>query len=164
MFRVLDRQLRLTSEQRERIDQIMADGQERMRELRARIEPQMRKELQETREQIRAVLTPEQREQFEQLMKQRTRAGTNAGECPGQPNGASAISATPAASGRRTAEADRANRNPRPNHRIRESRHRVRPGKSNVRLRPGTVRQRSDWLGRHRTLALVSAVRPRVAQ
>ena len=42
-----------------------------MRDMRASLEPQARKQLSETREQIRAVLTPEQREQFERLVKQR---------------------------------------------------------------------------------------------
>jgi hypothetical protein len=69
---VLSRQLRLTSEQRERIHQIMTDGQERMRELRASLEPQTRKLMLETRDQIHALLTPAQREQFDQLMKQRS--------------------------------------------------------------------------------------------
>ena len=68
---ILSRQLRLTTEQHERVNQVMTDGQERMRELRASLEPQARKQLAETREQIRAVLTPEQREQFERLVKQR---------------------------------------------------------------------------------------------
>ena len=68
-IQVLDHQLRLTPDQRERIDKIMTEGQERVRELRTRIDPEMRKELQQTREQIRSVLTPDQREQFEQLMK-----------------------------------------------------------------------------------------------
>jgi len=68
---VLSRELRLTTEQRERIDLIMAEGQTRMRELHASLEPQTRKQLLATREQIRAVLTPEQREQFERLVKQR---------------------------------------------------------------------------------------------
>lgn len=84
-IQVLERQLRLTSEQRERIDKIMADGQERVRDLRARIDPEMRKELQQTREQIRSVLTPEQREQFEQLMKRGPRRN-DAGEMPGPPD------------------------------------------------------------------------------
>jgi len=79
---VLGHQLRLTPEQRERINQIMAEGQERMRELRASLEPQTRKQLLETREQIHALLTPEQRERFEQLMKQRT---TRRSDGPGQP-------------------------------------------------------------------------------
>lgn len=78
----LGHQLRLTPEQRERINQIMAEGQERMRQLRASLEPQTRKQLLETREQIHALLTPEQRVLFEQLMKQRT-ARRNDG--PGQP-------------------------------------------------------------------------------
>jgi hypothetical protein len=79
---ILSRQLRLTTEQREQIDQIMADGQKRMRELRASLEPQTRKQLLETREQIHALLSPEQREQFEQLMKQRS---TRRSEGSGQP-------------------------------------------------------------------------------
>ena len=68
---LLARQLRLTPEQRERIDKIIADGQERLRELRASLEPQTRKQMSDTREQIQALLTPEQREQFDRLMKQR---------------------------------------------------------------------------------------------
>lgn len=79
---VLGHQLRLTPEQRERIGQIMAEGQERMRELRASLEPQTRKQLLETREKIHALLTPEQREQFEQLMKQRS---SRRSDGPGQP-------------------------------------------------------------------------------
>ncbi len=78
---LLGHQLRLSPEQRERINQIMSEGQERLRELRASLEPQTRKQLMETREQIRALLTPEQRELFEQLMKQRT---TRRSDGPGQ--------------------------------------------------------------------------------
>ena len=69
---ILSRQLRLTPEQHEQIERIMADGQERLRELRASLEPQTRRQLSETRAQIHALLTPEQREQFDRLMKQRT--------------------------------------------------------------------------------------------
>ncbi|HEX5220234.1 MAG TPA: hypothetical protein VFZ59_11755 [Verrucomicrobiae bacterium] len=72
-IQVLDRQLQLTPEQRERVSRIMVEGQERVRELRSRIDPELRKELQQTREQIRAVLTPEQRERFEQMMKRPAR-------------------------------------------------------------------------------------------
>ena len=84
-IQVLERQLRLTPEQREQVDTIMAAGQERVRELRSRIDPELRKELQQTREQIRAVLTPEQREQFEQMMKRSSRR-TERGEQPDQPD------------------------------------------------------------------------------
>jgi Spy/CpxP family protein refolding chaperone len=83
-IQVLERQLQLTPEQREKIGRIMADGQERVRQLRSRIDPELRKELQQTKEQIRLVLTPEQREQFEQLMK-RTPRRNERGEPPGQP-------------------------------------------------------------------------------
>jgi len=85
-IQVLERQLRLSPEQHERIDRIMAEGQERVRELRARIDPELRKELQQTREQIRAVLTPEQREQFEQLMKRSSRRPDRS-DLPSQPEG-----------------------------------------------------------------------------
>jgi len=84
-IQVLERQLRLTPEQREQVGKIMTDGQERVRELRSRIDPELRKELQQTREQIRAVLTPEQREQFEQMMKRSPRR-TDRGEDPSQPD------------------------------------------------------------------------------
>jgi len=81
---LLERQLRLTPDQREQIDRIMAEGQERVRALRSGIEPGLRKELQQTREQIRAVLTPEQREQFEQMMKRSPRR-IERGEPPDRP-------------------------------------------------------------------------------
>ena len=85
-IQVLERQLHLTSEQRERVDKIMIEGQERVRELRSRIDPELRKELQQTREQIRAVLTPAQREQFEEMMKRSPRRSER-GEMPTQPEG-----------------------------------------------------------------------------
>lgn len=67
----LDRQLKLTSEQRTKIEKLMLEGQERIREIRSKLEPEMRKEMQGVNEQIKTILTPEQREQFELLMKQR---------------------------------------------------------------------------------------------
>jgi hypothetical protein len=67
----LARHLRLDSEQREKIDRIIAEGQERIRGLRSEIEPQIHKQMQSTKEQLQAVLTPEQLEQFDRLMKQR---------------------------------------------------------------------------------------------
>ena len=68
---LLQSELRLTQEQREQIEGIMADGQERIQKVRQRIEPEIRKEMTESRERIRDVLTQEQRERFEQLMKHR---------------------------------------------------------------------------------------------
>jgi Spy/CpxP family protein refolding chaperone len=67
----LERELRLTPEQREQVNKLMREGQERIRVLRQNIDPEVRQEMQRTHEQIQALLTPEQREQFLSLMKQR---------------------------------------------------------------------------------------------
>jgi len=67
----LERQLQLTPEQREQVNKLMREGQERIRALRQNIEPEVRQEMQRTHEQIQALLTPEQREQFLSLIKQR---------------------------------------------------------------------------------------------
>jgi len=66
----LDGALQLTPEQREKIGKIIAEGQERNRDLWKLVSPQFRGVMQEVRQRIRAVLTPEQRKQFEELMKQ----------------------------------------------------------------------------------------------
>lgn len=67
----LDRQLKLTSEQRDKVEKLMAEGQERIRQMRSNLEPEMRKEMQGVNERIKSILTPEQRQQFERIMKQR---------------------------------------------------------------------------------------------
>ncbi|MCX8090400.1 MAG: hypothetical protein N3I86_05610 [Verrucomicrobiae bacterium] len=67
----LQREVRLTPEQRERIEKILTEGQEKNRQLWERIQPEIRREIQQTHDRIRAVLNPEQREKFEELMKQR---------------------------------------------------------------------------------------------
>jgi Spy/CpxP family protein refolding chaperone len=79
----LDREIRLTSEQREQIEKIIKEGQERNQQLWNRVLPELRKEMQETRERIRGILTPEQRAQFEELMKQRP---SNRSLEPGNPD------------------------------------------------------------------------------
>ncbi len=68
---LLQGELRLTHEQREQIERIMAEGQERIQKTRQQIEPEIRREMTESRDRMREVLTPEQRQRFEQLMKQR---------------------------------------------------------------------------------------------
>lgn len=68
---VLERSLRLTPAQREQVNKLMSEGQERIRALRQGLDPEVRKEMQKTHEQIQALLTPEQREQFQRVMKQR---------------------------------------------------------------------------------------------
>jgi len=78
----LDTALHLTPEQREKIGKIIADGQERNRDLWKLVSPQFRSVMQDVHQHIRAVLTPEQRKPFEELMKQlsphRPPAATNA--------------------------------------------------------------------------------------
>jgi DNA-binding MarR family transcriptional regulator len=59
----------LTPEQRERIERILKEGQERTRQIWETVAPDMRKELQLVRERIKVELTPEQRRRFEELMK-----------------------------------------------------------------------------------------------
>jgi Spy/CpxP family protein refolding chaperone len=65
----LDNTLHLTREQRAAIAKIVADGQERNREIWTNVAPQMHKMLQDVRQQIREQLAPEQRKQFEELLK-----------------------------------------------------------------------------------------------
>jgi hypothetical protein len=78
----LNAALQLTPDQREKIGKIIANGQERNRDLWKLVSPQFREVMQDVRQHIRAVLTPEQRKQFEELMKQmsprRSPAPTNA--------------------------------------------------------------------------------------
>jgi hypothetical protein len=68
---LLERQIQISPEQRAQIVKILADGQDRIRELRQNIEPEIRREMQKSREQIQALLTESQREQFRRLMPQR---------------------------------------------------------------------------------------------
>lgn len=67
----VQRQLRLTPEQRMRIEQIVREGQEKTREITESIRPQLREHWAEVNKRIRAELTPEQRERFDELIKQR---------------------------------------------------------------------------------------------
>ena len=71
----LDGALHFTPEQRAAITKIVADGQERNRELWTNVAPQMHKVLQDVRQQIREQLTPDQRKQFEALLKRFRPAG-----------------------------------------------------------------------------------------
>jgi Spy/CpxP family protein refolding chaperone len=71
----LDNTLHLTREQRAAVAKIVADGQERNREIWTNVAPQMHKMLQDVRQQIREQLTPEQRKQFEELLKRFRPAG-----------------------------------------------------------------------------------------
>lgn len=71
--------LKLTPEQREKIEKIIVEGQERNREIWTNVVPKMRGVMQEVNEQIRTELTPEQLKPFEELLKNPPRrpSGTN---------------------------------------------------------------------------------------
>jgi Spy/CpxP family protein refolding chaperone len=68
-LRRAQRDLDLTPEQRERIDKILKDSQERTRKLMEPIAPEFHAESKRAREEFRAVLTPQQQERFDQLVK-----------------------------------------------------------------------------------------------
>ncbi len=69
-LRRMERELDLTPEQREPIDRILKDGQERTKKIMETVEPRRREEFKKTIEQFRAVLTPEQRERLDRIIKQ----------------------------------------------------------------------------------------------
>ena len=79
----LDTEVHLTAGQRERIEQIIADGQLRNKAIMERVNPDLRREMQETQKQIRELLTPEQRMRFEEVMKQRMQRRTDEPLSPG---------------------------------------------------------------------------------
>jgi Spy/CpxP family protein refolding chaperone len=73
-FKVLDKQLDLSGEQRDQIGKIMKASQERTQPLWNQIAPQMSDELKNVREEIRGVLTPEQRKKFVELLRRSRKA------------------------------------------------------------------------------------------
>jgi hypothetical protein len=66
----LDEKLQLMPEQKEKIQKILASGQERNHEIWTNVAPKMRLVIQEVNQQIRSELTPEQQKKFEELLKQ----------------------------------------------------------------------------------------------
>jgi hypothetical protein len=65
------RELRLTPDQRQRIEKIVREGQEKTKAILEKTRPELREQWREVREKIRAELTPPQRKRFEELLKQR---------------------------------------------------------------------------------------------
>ena len=63
-------ELDLTPEQRERIETIIHDSQERVKSLRDGVGQKTGEEFREMRQKIRDELTPEQRRKFAEIMKQ----------------------------------------------------------------------------------------------
>ena len=69
-LRRMERDLDLAPEQREPIDKILKEGQERTKKLMETVEPRRREEFKKTIEEFRAVLRPEQQKRFDDLVKQ----------------------------------------------------------------------------------------------
>ena len=69
-LRRVERELELTPAQREPVDRILRDGQERMKKLMDTVEPRRREEYKKTIEEFRTVLTSEQRQRLDGLLKQ----------------------------------------------------------------------------------------------
>jgi len=72
-LRKAQRDLDLTPEQRERIDKLLKDSQERTRKIMEPIAPEFHAELQRAKEEFRGVLTLEQQKRFDDLLKMQHR-------------------------------------------------------------------------------------------
>jgi Spy/CpxP family protein refolding chaperone len=72
-LRRTQRELNLTTEQRERVDKILKQSQERTRKLMEPMAPQLHQELQRAKAEFREVLTSEQQTHFDELLKQQQR-------------------------------------------------------------------------------------------
>jgi Spy/CpxP family protein refolding chaperone len=68
-LRRMGQELKLTAEQREQVDKIIKESQQRSRKIVEPVAPQLREELQRTKEEFRKLLTPEQNTRFEELLK-----------------------------------------------------------------------------------------------
>lgn len=68
-LRRMQRDLDLTPEQREQIDKVLKQSQERTRKVMEPVVPQLHQELQRAKAEFRAVLNPAQQERFDQLLK-----------------------------------------------------------------------------------------------
>jgi Spy/CpxP family protein refolding chaperone len=69
-LRRVQKELDLTEAQRDEINKILKDSQDRSRIIMEPVAPQLRQEVQHTREAFRQVLTPEQRKRFDELLRQ----------------------------------------------------------------------------------------------
>jgi len=69
-LRRVQRELELTADQRDRVDALLKESQERTRKLLEPVNPQLRVELQRARDEFRRLLKPEQRRRFDELLRQ----------------------------------------------------------------------------------------------
>ena len=81
----LDRDLKLNPEQRECIEKIICEGQEKTKAIWDEVEPEMHEVLSETRSRICGELTPDQRGKFEQSLKQQKSKNTSTNAPPAAP-------------------------------------------------------------------------------
>jgi Spy/CpxP family protein refolding chaperone len=70
LLRRMEKNLSLSPQQKERIEKMMRESQERTKPLWDQIAPQMSVEMQRLREEMRKELTPEQKTKFEELLVQ----------------------------------------------------------------------------------------------
>lgn len=68
-LRRMQRDLDLTAEQRQAIDKVLKQSQERTRKVMEPVVPQLHQELQRAKAEFRAVLTPAQQTRFDDLLK-----------------------------------------------------------------------------------------------
>ncbi len=72
-LRRMQRDLDLTAEQRERIDKLLKQSQERTRKIMEPVTPDLHRELQRAKAEFREALAPEQQVRFDELLKQQQR-------------------------------------------------------------------------------------------
>ena len=74
-LRRMERDLDLAPDQREPIERILKEGQDRMKKIMETVEPRRREELKRTIDEFRTALTPEQQKRFDTLLKQQQQRG-----------------------------------------------------------------------------------------
>jgi hypothetical protein len=72
-LRRMQRDLDLTADQREHVDKILKESQERSRKIMEPVSPSLREEFQRTKEEFREILTADQRARFDDLFKHQQR-------------------------------------------------------------------------------------------
>jgi len=75
----LDRELQLTTAQRESLDPILAGFQEQFQAIHKQVEPQMKEVREASRKKIRALLTPEQQGKYDEYLKRVDQERKNSG-------------------------------------------------------------------------------------
>jgi hypothetical protein len=71
-LRRAQRELDLNPQQRERLDKILKESQERIRKLMEPLAPEMHQEIERTKQAFRQELTPDQQKKLDELLKKQT--------------------------------------------------------------------------------------------